>query len=237
MFRKPIRHVPLRTMEEVKACSYELGESSSDDRGSYTYQSLENHSTAIIYCDECNQLFITPFRRDIEQILIDQKYRNVHDRFYKMLFYPNNIIPAEYQWLEWIAKEENWALTYEEAFRFSQEKDIKPVTILEPICRLNQIIEAPLVNEIPGKIETCRPMISLLFETGTLENVGTYIHLSSRSLLVCDEYGRTFYIAVNGVINDIENLLISSGYTRTKHPERYVSYDQMGDTHTPNTTF
>lgn len=237
MFKKPIQHVPLKTMAEVKARSCELSLSSSDDRGTFTFRSLEDASKAIIYCDEYNQLFITPFRSDIEQTLVRQEYLLVQDRFYKMLFYPNNNIPVKYQWLEWIAKEENWALTYEDAYSYSKEKGIKPVTIAEPICRLNQIVETPLVNEFLGKTETCRPMVSLFFEDGTAKNVGTYIHLSSKSLLVCDEYGRTFYIAVNGVINDIENQLINSGYTRTMHPERYVSYDQIGDTHTPNTTF
>lgn len=55
------------------------------------------------------------------------------------------------------------------------------------------------------------------------ENVGTYVLVNEHTLVVCDEYGRTFLLKTKGVVNDMVNSLINAGYTRTLHPEYYIS--------------
>ena len=82
------------------------------------------------------------------------------------------------------------------------------------------------MKEITGwyEVENMRfcPMITKYLFNHSRDNIGTYILLNDRSVLVCDEYGRTFLISVKVSINDIVNTLIEAGYTRTPNPEYYV---------------
>ena len=225
MFRKPIQHVPLKTMKEVKANSIRIGSTSAKPRTGFISNFTNNF---ILYVDESGISYITPYRYDISEVLSNFIDSIEVPNFPQLELYSECTSSDQYKWLEKIADEENWAYTYEVAYQIAKEKGIKPIFIAESIT-LRQIISKPLENCFGSTLEICHPLVNQFLTSGTSQNIGTYIHLSSKSLLVCDEYGRTFYIAVNGVINDIENQLIDAGYTRTMHPEKYVKYSSCNE--------
>jgi len=66
------------------------------------------------------------------------------------------------------------------------------------------------------------PLTTKFLFNRSKENIGTYIIVDENTLVICDEYGRTFLFKVQTVVNDFVNALIDAGYTRTIHPEDYI---------------
>ena len=124
--------------------------------------------------------------------------------------------------MEQVADRENWAETHEKALKFSEEKGIKPVEF-RPMAHQMRIKE--ITTDYYQNDESCtryNQMASMHLLGNSQSNIGTYIIIDDKSILVCDEYGRTYFITVKATINDIVNTLIDAGYTHTAHPEYYV---------------
>lgn len=207
MFNKPIKHVRLKSVEELKMFSYH------NDGVKRKPKTCFNHNGDIFFCDEYQQVWVTPFRSEIYSILKEAGYEE--DTI--LIPYPNSEEVREtYAWLRKIANEENWAETYEKAFEVANEKGIKPVVLEQKVQ----------VKEINGEYKDSQrryySMTSRFLCEYSIKNIGTYILLDNKSILVCDEYGRTFLIVVKTYINDVVNTLIEAGYTRTLNPEIYV---------------
>lgn len=215
MFTKPIIHIPLTSVEELKRFSYRTN--SLGDKKSYCRK--DGH---IIYSDEYGYVFATPYRREIPDILNMAGYRE--DFLEEVTFFEGGEIPAGYKWLEQIAEEENWAKTYEMAFEIATQRGIKPVQIAQK-CQVKQIT---YYLDEKSNTEYCE-MIQRWVACESQENIASYIIIDEKTLMICDEYGRTFLISVETIINDIVNNLIEAGYKRTAHPERYIfSYPFAG---------
>ncbi|MBE5820652.1 MAG: hypothetical protein E7310_07610 [Clostridiales bacterium] len=132
-------------------------------------------------------------------------------------FSNGEVLPESYVWLEKIAEAENWAETYQSAFEISQKKGIQPVKI-ESKYHLKEI------SYYDDK-STCTRYSALTAKyllNNSEDNIGTYIMVDEKTIVICDEYGRTWLVKTKGVINDIVNQLIEAGYKRTANPENYV---------------
>ena len=207
MFTKPIRWRRLRTVEELKMFSHFNGNGSGKPK---TYCRSNGE---FVFCDENEHIWVTPYRSEIPEILKDEGYKQNDIDFY----YPKvEDVKECYDWLRRIADEENWAETYENAYLYAQDKGIMSVELQENVQ----------VKEIKRKYEdnhrTYMPMIEKFLSNPSWQNIGTYIYLDDKSVLVCDEYGRTFLISVKTTINSVVNALIDAGYTRTPAPWIYV---------------
>jgi len=113
------------------------------------------------------------------------------------------------------------AETHEKALKFSEEKGIKPVKFDRRIqMRVKEITNDFYQNDEDHT--RYNQMVSKYLLGNSQSNIGTYIIIDDKSILVCDEYGRTYFINVKATINDIVNTLIDAGYTHTAHPEYYV---------------
>lgn len=111
------------------------------------------------------------------------------------------------------------AETHEMAYQVALEKKLQNV---------NPYIKGMHVTEVIGYTndeDSCAyylPMVMGHLHNGTGRNVGTYIIINEKILVICDEYGRTFLVKVPKVINELVNSLIDAGYTEAPHPESYV---------------
>ena len=54
------------------------------------------------------------------------------------------------------------------------------------------------------------------------KTIGTYVLIDSKTVLMCDQYGRTFLIKAKHTVDNVVRLLLDSGFTRNPHPEFYV---------------
>lgn len=212
MINTPIKNVRIQSMEELKKFSYRHGMGKEE-----SVKTFCQNNGQIAYCDEHEQIWVTPYRSEIQDVLQEAGYEQYG---LWVPFSNGEKVPECYAWLRKIADEENWAETYEKAKIVADEKGIKPV-------ELEQKVQ---VKEIIGWYKDDHrgycPMITIFLFNNSRDNIGTYILLDQKSILVCDEYGRTFLISVKTSINDIVNTLIDAGYTRTPNPEFYVK-DRM----------
>lgn len=127
---------------------------------------------------------------------------------------------SAYDWLKSIADEENWAETFESAFKIASEKGIKSVEVNTENLRIKNIVYSYEDNPAKKKYGS---MITQFLTDDTENNIATYIIVDEKTVLICDEYGRTFLVKAKTIINDLVNAMIEAGYTRTVHPEKYVS--------------
>lgn len=210
MFSKPIKYVRLKSLEEVKAFSYKKNKTGRP----CNRKTFDTRNGNIVFIDEFESLYVTPYRSEIIGILERAGY---YQRDLDVEFSYDEKRTARYQWLERIAEEERWARTFEEAYRVSRRKGIKPVDTrginLEKICDIT-------LESFDDKEK--KQIFSRMSEQFKNENVGTYIIIDKNKLMVCDEYGRTYLLTIKGPINDMVNRLIKSGYKRTAHPEWYI---------------
>lgn len=169
----------------------------------------------IAYCDSHGEVLVTPYRSEINGILKSMGYR---DKYMRVPFSNGEERPEAYKWLCKIATEENWAETFEIAFKKATEKGVKALGDFEQKI---QIKEIERFQDAETK-NTYLAMTRLFLPGEFRENVGTYIVVDDRTLIICDEYGRTFLVKTKRVINEMVNQLIEAGYTRTVHPEKYV---------------
>ena len=201
-------------MDELKAFSFQDYSRHSDEKMIYTYNNGQ-----VAYADENGWVYVTPSRPEIIGILIAAGYKESHNLW--VPFSNGEDRPAAYVFLAKIADEESWAYTHQKAKKVADEKGIKPVTLEQKF----QIKEISYHTDPDSGIRyEALTMIYLLNETSA--NVGTYIIVDEKTLVVCDEYGRTFLLKAKSVINDAVNALIAAGYKRTVHPERYVHFSE-----------
>ncbi len=172
-----------------------------------------SHGDDVVFSDALGHLYITPFRTNLFCVLSALNY---HESSALPNPFENKDMPAEYLWIKRMIEEENWAETYQRAFKNSVEKGISSIDISTNGFTIKEI-----------QYETdyfIKPLCSLWLNGKSKENIGTYIYLSPKEVVVCDEYGRTFYIKGNIILNNIINTLISAGYKHTESPEKYVSH-------------
>ena len=213
MFNPPIvPNLTTSTMEDVFRLSYKL-----KNCVKYPPFIFAIYDDDVLFSDSSGNLFITPYRREIETIFSAESYYPAK----KTISHPfpeEKEIPEEYKWLKKIVSEENWAVTYQKAYEISLKKGIKEVNISMKDISLSEIFREP-GSEFKGALIS---MCSLWLGGESKNNIGTYTYIDSEKLLVCDEYGRTFFIRSQRVNHNIVNKLISAGYKRTEHPEKYV---------------
>ncbi len=213
MFNTPIQHKPLTSMKEVTRFSYRTGSYSEEKR------IATQNNGHIAFSDEIGRIFVTPYRPEIWDILRKDGYT---EKCTLSVPYSNGgeVIPVTYKWLVKIAEEENWASTYEEAAQVAKKKGIQPVKKVSKEYSVKEI-SSPYYDTETHTGYT--PMTMKYLLNSSKENVGTYVLVNEHTLVVCDEYGRTFLLKTKGVVNDMVNSLINAGYTRTLHPEYYIS--------------
>lgn len=209
MFTTPIARNPLKTYKELLKFSY---------RTSYTAEPMtkSQNNGQIAYADENGSVYVTPFRFGINEILSEAGYQQ------GSLYVPfshGEIRPTNYSCLVKIADEENLAKIHEDAFREATKKGIKPVTIKQKVW----------VKEIScykdNDSHNIYTALAMIFPSNnSIQNIGTYIVVDEKTLVICDEYARTFLVKSKTVINDIVNALIDAGYSRTAHPEWYIRH-------------
>lgn len=212
MFSTPIKHVRLKSLEELKAFSFrKFGEEAEPK----TFCS-NNGQTA--YTDESGYVYVTPSRTGVLDILLDAGYRE------GSIFVPfsnGEERPYHYKWLARIADEENWCETFSLAKYVADNKGVKPVdTNGISFRQIRDITEHGFFDKENDCIYS-RMAIKFLLN-GTAENVGTYIVISSNTVMVCDEYGRTYLLTIKGTINELVNRMIEAGYTRCIRPDLFV---------------
>lgn len=208
MFNEPIKHVRLRDINDLYKFSY-----LTDRRATpMTKWDANGH---IAYCDSHGAVLVTPYRSEINGILKSMGYR---DKYMRVPFSNGEKRPEAYKWLCKIATEENWAETFEIAFKKAVEKGVKT------LCDFEQKIQIKEIERFQDAEtnNTYLAMTRMFLPRESRENVGTYIVVNDRTLVICDEYGRTFLVKTKRVINEMVNQLIEAGYTRTVHPEKYV---------------
>lgn len=213
MFTTPIKRTPLTTLEEVQKYSYLMNDLSSD-----TMTFCRNNGQ-IAFVDYQGHKYVTPFREEIPSILTRSGFEigSIY-----VPFSNGGTIPESYEWLKKIALTENWAATHEMAYCIATERGITPVDL----SFIDEKIHICEFYRYEDK-ENCfiyHHMTDLWLFNGEKNSIGTYIIIDNKTLIVCDEYGRTFLIKVKSVINDIVNALIDAGYRHNATPERYVSF-------------
>lgn len=213
MFNPPIvPNLTTSTMEDILRLSYKLKDSIKYPPFIFT---LDNSD--FLFSDSSGNLFITPFRPEIFTIFAAEGYNHTKKTIHHP-FPDGKEIPEEYKWIKKIVSEENWAVTYQKAHEISLQKGISEVNISTKDISISEIFRDKEASFKGALITLC----SLWLEGESKNNIGTYIYINSEKLLVCDEYGRTFFIRSQRVNHNIVNKLISAGYKRTEHPEKYV---------------
>lgn len=211
MFMEPIRHTKLKDMNDVDMFSF------MTDNQTTPLVTCQNNGQ-IAYSDEHGTIYVTPYRSEIPSILKDAGYK---EKEFKVPFSGNEKRPAIYFWLQKIANEENQNETYEMCHEIEQRKGIKPVETTQGL-RITEITKTEYIEEIKY---TVYDMVQVFVPEGDEKNVGTYIVINKKTVMVCDEFGRTYLIMVKTIINDFVNLLIEAGYTRNPHPEYFLVYN------------
>ena len=207
MFNTPIKHIRLTSLEEVINFSF------LTDRRANPLTKCQNNGQ-IAFADKYGRVYVTPYRTEIHAILEESGYT---DGSIFVPFSNGEPRPDSYQWLAKIAEEENWAGTYEEAFQVASDKGIQPVKVSGKY----QIREISYYDDTNS--HTIYSALTIMFLMNkSKENIGTYILVDKKTIVICDEYGRTFLLKSKTVVNDIVNALLDAGYTRTIHPEWYI---------------
>lgn len=226
MFDQPIHSTPLSTLEDIKKFSYEYGvlKAVSDDKEFIKTFCQNNGQIAI--CDETQFVWVTPYRSEISSIL---KQNGFTEKSFYVPFSNGGEIPDRYKWLKIIADAENWAETHCMAKAISNQKGLKEIRYDSATnFKITEIERLFTERDNPNHPECekilYQPMVQMYLMNNTGANVGTYIIVDKKTLLICDEYGRTFLIKAKTVINHYVNLLLEAGYTHNSHAECYVTF-------------
>ena len=211
MFKAPVKHTPLKSLEEVKKYS-DLRNTTVNSPMVYC-----KNNGHIAFSDEKSNLWVTPYRQEIIPILDKNGYTSSS----LPVPYSCDTEISDYDYYRWlirIAHQENWAATHTEAFSIASKKGILPVDISTDRLHIHEIgffTDEELFMNFSA-------MGDLWLSGLSKENIGTYIVIDSKTLLVCDEYCRTFLLKSKDIINDILNELIDAGYRANPHPWYYV---------------
>jgi hypothetical protein len=211
MFEKPIKHKALTSIYDIKRWSYRI-------YGRLSEKCVANQKNEnIIFSDEAGCIYVTPYRPEIWGILEKAGYTKECTLSVPFTEWEES---TKYKWLKKIAEEENWASTYEKAAQVAQERGIQPLKKVSKKYSVKEI-SSPYYDTETWTVYL--PMIEKDLSYSSDKNVGTYVLVDEKTILVCDEYGKTYLlIKKKGVINAMVNSLINAGYTRTLHPEYFV---------------
>ncbi len=212
MFTNPIRHTRISSMKELMKFSYR-----TDMRSEHKLVVTQNNGQ-IAFSDEYGRIYVTPYRSEIHGILAEAGY--IEKYVLSVPFSNREERPDAYKWLAKIADEENWAETYEEAYKISQEKGIEPVSLSSRQYHIKEI----RYYVDPETNIAYSAMTMMFLHNDSRDNIGTYIIVDEKTLLICDEFGRTFLLKAKTVVNEIVNKLIEAGYTRCAYPYRYIMF-------------
>lgn len=223
MFTSFIRRVQLSTLEEVKNFSEQVYGTRSEQRKVY-YQ----NNGQIAFVDENGFYFVTPYRCEINSILVDNGYKEYG------IFVPNSNgeqTTDRYTWLRAMANRQNWAVTHEEAYQVAQAKGLKEVKFH---CNPKHYQYKEVGTYLNDEKWIYNPMVSMYLSNYSKDYIGTYILVDPTIILVCDEYGRTFKVTVHTqhAYNSIVNDLIEAGYMENHHPEYFVQKAPPAETDT-----
>lgn len=209
MFGDLIKYRRLQSLDEVKAIS--MAYKTESAKG---YQIRDEN---IIFSDGTGVGWITPFRLEISQILEDEGYKTKN--MYTIL--PDNFFESkEYSWLRKMAKESIWDAVFRKCREISKDDGID-TTKLPTEEDFVSVVEVTYGEYIDEECNLkVKPMITEAIER--LTNVGSFIIIDNQHLLICDEYGRTFYTKSRINVNDAVNKLQESKFSRNIIPARYV---------------
>lgn len=213
MFTPNIRKVALTTMEDLIKFSERDYRYTSNQRKVYC-----QNNGQIAFVDETGSYYVTPYRTEIHSILRNNGYTEGG------LFVPNSSgekTSERYAWLRAMANRQNWATTQEEAHKVATDKGLKKVKFE---CNPKHYNYREVETYLEDGSWIFTPMVSMYMSNSSEEYVGTYILVDKYTILVCDEYGRTFKLGVHTqhAYYSIVNALIDAGYTENHHPEYFV---------------
>ena len=212
MITTPIQHKALKSMKDVMRWTYRIHSMSEEKCVAKTVAIQKRR--AIMLADEAGCIYVTPYRPEIRGILEKAGYTYTNECTLLVPF-SGSEVPTRYKWLEKIAEEENWASTYEKAAQVANQKGIKPVKVGKGYSIRE--ISSPYYDRDDKTIYI--PMIEMYLDLATDKNVGTYVLVNEHTLVVCDEYGRTFILKNSKGVYNMVNSIINAGYTRMLHPE------------------
>lgn len=184
------------------------------DRYAYPFSKWQENGR-IAFSDQYGKVYLTPYRTEIPHILQAEGYR---DECISIPSLSNSQQEYAYQWLTKIADQQNWSMTYQKAFQIASKKGIKNVKVTGKY-HVKEIVSC---YEDREEHLLYSPLTTQFLLDSSEENIATYILIDEKTLMVCDEYGRTFLLKAKNVVNELVNELIDAGYTHTIHPERYI---------------
>lgn len=211
MFIEPIKRTPLSTMEDLIEFSYRTSEKADK---CLTYWS---NNGEYAFTDEDGFVYVTPYRPEVYSILEHCGFSS--DFLYVPFSNGIDKIPIEYHWLQQMANRQCRAFTGEKAFQVALQKQLQEV---KPNLKGLHITEITSWTEDAEAGFSYSPMASNWSDWKFYSNIGTYIIVNEKTLIICDEYGRTFLVKVSKVINELVNSLIDAGYTECSNPAFYV---------------
>lgn len=208
MFDIPIKHNRLHSMDELLNVSYKTSESF------LPFTTCKNNGQ-IAFTDQFGTVWVTPYRSEISEILEDNGYT---DKSFSVPYSNREKRPESYIELVDMANKENWAETLEEAHNIALEKCISPITLPQEV----KIKQIDFYYEDPSNNTAYSSMVSMFLSSHSIDNIGTFIVVNEKTLLLCDDYGRTFLLKSNTSIDSIVDMLLKASYTPNTRSNLYV---------------
>ena len=180
MFGNPMKHTRLSSMEELLKFSY-----STDRHSKYPFQVTACNGNIAFSDVNCN-IWATPYRPEVFDILNGNGY--CIDKCKETLSVPS-------------FRAGNCALTYANSFKIATEKGLKPVCI-DQSKYMFKIMEISCYYKDMETHASYLPLVSCFHHNSSENNIGTYIVINPKSLVICDEYGRTWLLKIKTSINE-----------------------------------
>ena len=219
MFYQPTRNVKIKNFEELKKFSICMKGYVVDEPKKFC-----QYQEQVVFVTEEKIAYVCPERDGIFDIMKKEGYEegdffviNQEKSFIEKLY--ATIKGKQYNWFLKMKKEEENNLLYERLHMIAEEKGIKSVKFDEEQLEVfRDVSEAD--QDLDGYTYTSmtNPKYALLSK----ENVGTYIRTNSKTVLLCDEYGRTFLLKFGLSANEFVNKLNEAGYKPNCMPWNYV---------------
>ena len=154
------------------------------------------YQNQVVFVTEEKIAYVSPEREGIFDIMKKEGYEegdffviNQEKSFIEKLY--STIKGKEYNWFLKMKEEEEKNLLYERLHIIAEKKGIKSVEFDE-----EQLEVFRDVSESDQDLDgfTYTSMTNPKYVLISQENVGTYIRTNSKTVLLCDEYGRTFLL-------------------------------------------
>lgn len=155
-------------------------------------------------------IYITPYRPEIMEVLKEAGYVGV---LTNVPLLEDDLLP-EFNKFKKLADEQVKAYNCELANKIAYERHIKRCVIAN-----SEAIE--IIDTVEKDEWIITPLLDNKLFPYT--NIGTYIKLDNSKIVLCDEYGRTFYVKVTNIYNALASLL-EAGYTPTQRSDLYVKF-------------